>query len=64
MPMALVPTAKTWSKHTIQPFLDGFMAGGYRLPSLLKSIVTSPQFFSAPEPAGNLPKLSLNTAAP
>jgi Protein of unknown function (DUF1592)/Protein of unknown function (DUF1588)/Protein of unknown function (DUF1585)/Protein of unknown function (DUF1587)/Protein of unknown function (DUF1595) len=50
-------------KHAIQPFLDGFMAGGYRLPSLLKSIVTSPQFFSAPEPAGNLPKLSLNATA-
>jgi hypothetical protein len=47
-------------KSTTQAYLDGFIADGYRLPSLLRSIVTSPQFFSAPEPAGNLPKLSMN----
>ena len=35
-------------KKAVQPFLDGFTADGYRLPSLLKAIVTSPQFFSAP----------------
>ena len=38
-------------KKAVQPFLDGFTADGYRLPSLLKAIVTSPQFFSAPPPA-------------
>ena len=50
-------------KDTIRPFLDGFVADGYRLPSLLRSIVTSPQFFSAPPPAASLPKLSLNATA-
>jgi hypothetical protein len=50
-------------KNTIQPFLDGFVAGGYRLPSLLNSIVTSRQFFSAPPPVNSQSKLSMNAAA-
>jgi len=50
-------------KNAIQPFLDGFVAGGYRLPSLLKSIVTSDQFFNAPSPAKSVSKLSMNAAA-
>jgi len=47
-------------KRTIQPFLDGFTAAGYRLPALLKSIGTSPQFFSAPPPESAPSKLSMN----
>jgi hypothetical protein len=47
-------------KRTIQPFVDGFTAAGYRLPALLKSIVTSPQFFSAPPPESAVSKLSMN----
>jgi hypothetical protein len=47
-------------KKTIQPFLDGFAANGYRLASLLKSIVVSPQFFSAPPPEAAPSKLSMN----
>jgi hypothetical protein len=47
-------------KRTIQPFVDGFAAEGYRLASLLKSIVTSPQFFSAAPPAPS--KVSMNMA--
>ena len=47
-------------KRTIQPFLDGFISAGYRLPALLKSIVTSPQFFSAPPPESAVSKLSMN----
>ncbi|HEX4637751.1 MAG TPA: DUF1592 domain-containing protein [Rhizomicrobium sp.] len=50
-------------KGTIQPFLDGFIAGGYRLASLLKAIATNPQFFGAPPPAANPSKLSMNTTA-
>jgi len=50
-------------KNAIQPFLDGFVAGGYRLPSLLNSIVTSRQFFSAPPPVNSQSKLSMNAAA-
>jgi Protein of unknown function (DUF1592)/Protein of unknown function (DUF1588)/Protein of unknown function (DUF1585)/Protein of unknown function (DUF1587)/Protein of unknown function (DUF1595) len=50
-------------KGAIKPFLDGFMADGYRLPSLLRSIVTSEQFFNAPPPTGSLPKVSMNAAA-
>ena len=50
-------------KATVQPLLDGFIAGGYRLPGLLKSIATSQQFFSAPGPEGTPAKLSLNSAA-
>ena len=50
-------------KNAIQPFLDGFVAGGYRLPSLLKSIVTSRQFFSAPPPVNSQSRLSMNAAA-
>jgi hypothetical protein len=45
-------------KGKIQPLLDGFTAAGYRLPALLKSLVTSPQFFEAPPPAPA--KLSMN----
>jgi hypothetical protein len=48
---------------SVRPFLDGFRADGYRLPSLVKAIVTSPQFFSAPPPATSLPKLSRNATA-
>jgi hypothetical protein len=48
---------------TVRPFLDGFRADGYRLPALVKAIVTSPQFFSAPPPATSLPKFSLNATA-
>src|SRR4051812_575137 len=47
-------------KRPVHPFLDGFTAGGYRLPSLLKAIVASPQFFSAPPPE-SAAKLSMNT---
>jgi hypothetical protein len=47
-------------KRTIQPFLDGFTAAGYRLPALLKAIVSSPQFFSAPPPESAPSKLSMN----
>jgi hypothetical protein len=49
-------------KATVQPLLDGFIAGGYRLPGLLKAIATSRQFFSAPGPEGAPAKLSLNSA--
>lgn len=48
-------------KAAVQPFLDGFVAAGYRLPGLLKAIATSPQFFSAPAPAPA--KLSMNSTA-
>lgn len=51
-------------KKTVQPFVDGFAAGGYRLPALLKSIVTSRQFFSAPAPEAAPSKLSMNEARP
>jgi hypothetical protein len=47
----------------VRPYLDGFTAGGYRLPALLRSIVTSPQFFTAPPPADGPAKLSMNAAA-
>ena len=47
----------------VRPFLDGFTASGYRLPALLRSIVTSPQFFAAPPPAEGPAKLSMNAAA-
>ncbi|HET7085612.1 MAG TPA: DUF1592 domain-containing protein [Rhizomicrobium sp.] len=46
-------------KSTIQPLLDGFVAGGYRVQPLLRSIVTSPQFFAAPPPAGGASKISM-----
>ena len=49
-------------KATVQPLLDGFIAGGYRLTQLLKAIATSQQFFSAPGPEGAPAKLSLNSA--
>jgi len=49
-------------KGAIQPFIDGFAAGGYRLPSLLQAIVTSPQFFSAPPPENVPSKLTMNEA--
>jgi hypothetical protein len=49
-------------KGTIQPFVDGFSAGGYRLPALLKSIVSSRQFFSASPPQAAPSKLSMNEA--
>ena len=49
-------------KSVSQPLLDGFVAGGYRLPALLKSIATSRQFFSAPPPADSPSKLSMNSA--
>jgi len=48
-------------KGTIQPFVDGFTANGYRLSSLLKSIATSAQFFAAPAPEKPLPKVSVNS---
>lgn len=47
-------------KGAIQPYLDGFVAGGYRLSALLNAIVTSPQFFRAPPPAGGPSKVSMN----
>ena len=47
-------------KGAIQPFLDGFTAGGYRLSPLLNAIVTSPKFFSAPAPADGTSKVSMN----
>jgi len=47
-------------KKAVQPFLDGFVATGYRLPALLRSIVTSPQFFAAPPPAGAPATISRN----
>ena len=51
-------------KGAIQPFVDGFSTGGYRLASLLRSMVTSPQFFTAPPPADNSRKLSMNSSSP
>lgn len=47
-------------KSTIQPFVDGFVAGGYRLSPLLNAVVTSPQFFRAPAPANGASKVSMN----
>jgi hypothetical protein len=47
-------------KSTIQPFLDGFIAAGYRLSPLLNAVVTSPQFFRAPAPSGGTSKVSMN----
>ena len=49
-------------KSASQPLLDGFVAGGYHVPALLKSIATSRQFFSAPPPADAPSKLSMNSA--
>ncbi|HUE64836.1 MAG TPA: DUF1592 domain-containing protein [Rhizomicrobium sp.] len=51
-------------KVAIQPFVDEFSAGGYRLASLLRSMVISPQFFAAPPPADNSRKLSMNSSSP
>jgi len=51
-------------KGAVQPFVDGFAAGGYRLAALLRTIATSPQFFSAPPPPDNSRKLSMNAASP
>jgi hypothetical protein len=51
-------------KDTIQSFVDGFAAGGYRLSSLLRSIATSPKFFTASPPADGSRKLSMNAASP
>jgi hypothetical protein len=48
------------NSETARPFLDGFVADGYRVASLLRSVVTSEQFFSAPPPA--LSKVSMNAA--
>lgn len=48
-------------KGMVQPFLDGFIASGYRLPALLKAIATSAAFFSAPPPSPSKP--SLKTAS-
>ena len=45
------------TKSSVQPYLDGFIADGYRLAGLLKAIATSPQFFSASPPAPS--KLSM-----
>ena len=50
-------------KGTIQSFVDGFTADGYRLSSLLRSIATSPQFFSAPLPADSSRRLSMSAAS-
>jgi len=50
-------------KGTIQPFVDGFAAGGYRLPALLKAMVVSQKFFSAPPPANSPSKVSMNAPA-
>ena len=50
-------------KSTVQPFLDSFIASGYRLSPLLNAIATSPQFFSAPAPAESPSKVSMNTTA-
>jgi hypothetical protein len=50
-------------KSDVQPLVDGFTAGGYRLPGLLKAVATSPQFFAAPAPEAAPSKVSLNTAA-
>jgi hypothetical protein len=47
----------------VRPYLDGFTTSGYRVPALLKSIVTSPQFFTAPPPADGPAKLSMNAPA-
>jgi hypothetical protein len=49
-------------KGAIQPFVDSFSAGGYRLPALLKSMVTSQKFFSAPPPEAAPSKLTMNEA--
>ncbi len=48
---------------TVRAYLNGFTTGGYQVPALLKSIVTSPQFFTAPPPAEGTAKLSMNAAA-
>jgi hypothetical protein len=47
-------------KSSVQPYLDGFIAAGYRLSPLLGAIVTNPQFFRAPAPTGGTSKLSMN----
>jgi hypothetical protein len=47
----------------VRPYLDGFTTSGYRVPALLKSIVTSPQFFTAPPPVDGPAKLSMNAPA-
>ena len=49
-------------KATVQPLVDGFTAGGYRLPALLKAVATSPKFFAAPAPEAAPAKVSLNSA--
>jgi hypothetical protein len=45
----------------VRPYLDGFTTGGYRVPALLRSIVTSPQFFTAPPPAPANPSVKTAT---
>lgn len=51
-------------KEAIAPFMDEFSANGHRLSSLLRSIATSPQFFSAPPPNDNLRQISMNATSP
>ena len=48
-------------RKQVQPFLDGFIAAGYRLPALLRAVATSPQFFGAPPPPSTPSKLSMNS---
>jgi len=46
---------------TVRSYLNGFTTGGYQVPALLKSIVTSPQFFAAPPPAPANPSVKTAT---
>ena len=45
---------------TVRAPLNSFVAGGYRLPVLLKALATSPQFFSAPPPEQPGSKTAMN----
>jgi hypothetical protein len=46
---------------TDRSYLNGFTTGGYQVPALIKSNVTSPQFFAAPPPAPANPSVKTAT---
>src|SRR3569833_1566483 len=45
----------------VRSYLNGFTTGGYQVPALLRSIVTSPHFFAAPPPAPAIPSVKTAT---
>jgi hypothetical protein len=51
------------SAAMVRAQMDSFTAGGYRLPVLLRSLATSPQFFSAPPPEAPKTKTAMNAVS-